>query len=51
MGVEADTLAATVESVTQVTVGSVTEALDTVATVDSDTHFGAEGLDLVWDLG
>ena len=48
---EADILAATVASVTQVTVASVTGALDTVATVASDTHFGAGGLDLVWDLG
>ena len=43
MGVEADILAATVDSVTQ--------ALDTVASVDSDTHFGAGDSDLVWDLG
>ena len=46
--VEADILAATVASVTQVTVASVTGALDTV---DSDTHFGVGGSDLVWDLG
>ena len=38
MGVEEDILAATVDLVTQVT-------------VDSDTHFGVGGSDLVWDLG
>ena len=50
MSGEADILAATVDSVTQVTAASVTGDLDTVATVDSDTHSGAGGSDLVWDL-
>lgn len=47
MGVEADIFGATVDSVTQVSVASVTHASDTSATVD--TRFGA-GSDMGWDL-